>query len=300
MRLPPPPARREEPPEEELPRARVQPFEPAAADAQRDDVGAFQHDLLHAQPEHERAHERLRHPEDDEQRERGDEQRPPVVGGDRMHGQLVAGRDLVEPAQRDGGVGGEVHRVPPLVRQPPPHDHQRGDDDDDEQRRPDGGGDHPGIAAEQPRHFLRHRDPVHRRVADRDQHDVGEDQVEHELAVAPVPHRQPVEADEPLEPRQPGEQQHLDEREVGAEEPGDPAQAGGEIAPRVDGRDAAAAEPQPDDHGRVDPDHRPEERGEGDAARAAAPPERQRGGLLRHENDFGHSLESQQWNLKNM
>ena len=50
--------------------------------------------------------------------------------------------------------------------------------------------------------------------------------------------------------------------------------------------------------GGVDADDRPEERGEGDAASAAVPPERQRSGLLREENELGHDFESQQRNLK--
>ena len=58
-------------------------------------------DDRHEQPEH-----------DDEQRERRDVKRAPVVGRDAVEHELVAGRNLVEPGERDPCVREQVHGVP--------------------------------------------------------------------------------------------------------------------------------------------------------------------------------------------
>ena len=72
-------SRREKAPEEELARRGVQPVEPAPAHAERDDARAFRHDLGDAQPVAERVEERDADAEDDEQRERREVERRPVV-----------------------------------------------------------------------------------------------------------------------------------------------------------------------------------------------------------------------------
>ena len=109
--------------------------------------GPFGHDLGDAQPVPQRAAERHEHAEDDEHDERGDVERAPVVGGGAVEDELVAGRDLVEPRERDACVRQQVHDVPPLVAEPAPHDHERGRDDGDQHPRADGRGDHPGVDA---------------------------------------------------------------------------------------------------------------------------------------------------------
>ena len=52
---------------------------------------------------------------------------------------------------------------------------------------------------------------------------MGEHQVDDRVAGPAVPDGQPVEADEPLEERQPGEQEHLDQRQVAGQERGEAA-----------------------------------------------------------------------------
>src|SRR3954464_10195535 len=100
----PPAVEREEAPEEELPRVRVQTLEPASGDAKRDDSGPFVDDLGDAQAETERGRERSEEAEDDDQGERRDVQALPVPIDRRVQHELVSGRDLVEPAERDAGV----------------------------------------------------------------------------------------------------------------------------------------------------------------------------------------------------
>ena len=50
----------------------------------------------------------------------------PVPLGRRDVDQVVPGRDLVEPAERDAGVRGDVDRVPELVGDAPAHEDERG------------------------------------------------------------------------------------------------------------------------------------------------------------------------------
>ena len=54
---------------------------------------------------------------------------------------------------------------------------------------------------------------------------MSEHEVEDGMAVPAVPDRQLVEADHALEKRQPGEQEHLDERQVAGQERRQPAEA---------------------------------------------------------------------------
>jgi hypothetical protein len=183
--------------------------------------------------------------------------------------ELVARRDLVEPAERDAGVREEVHGVPPLVAEPAPHDPDRRPRDDDEEDGADRRGDHPRIdaAGDHRPDLLRQRVLVELRVAPEAEEDVRDQQVDRRVAVPPVPHAQPVEADRALEHRQPGEEEHLDEREVRAEQAGDPGDADEDVA-RAPRRQVAPVHPQGDDDGRVREDRQPDERdGHGAAGR---------------------------------
>jgi hypothetical protein len=148
-----------------------------------------------------------------------------------------------------------VHGVPPLVTQPALHDHDRRHDDRDEQHRADGGGDHPGVdaAAEHRRDLLGQREPVEQRVAPDAEDDVREHEVETGVAVPAMPDGQPVEADEPLEHGGPREEDHLEEREVGAEQACQTGDAREALAAAAE-REIAAVDPQPDDRGRI-PEH---------------------------------------------
>lgn len=115
--------------------------------------------------------------------------------------ELIAGGDLINPRQGDLGVGAQMHQVPGLIAEPPPDDDQRGEHDDDEERRPHGRGHHAQIAREEPPHFRRNGDAIHRRIPDGEEDHMREHERETDLAVAPVLHRKPVE---PTEQRQPG------------------------------------------------------------------------------------------------
>ena len=85
-------------------------------------------------------------------------------------------------------------------------------------------------------------------VAPEGEEDVREDQVEARVPVPAVPDGEPVEAGETLEPRQPRQQHDLQERGVGAEEPGDARDAREQLAAVVNVGDVAAVRPEPHDH----------------------------------------------------
>ena len=106
------------------------------------------------------------------------------------------------------------------------------------------------------------------------QHDVREDQVEARVAVPAVPHGQAVEAEQPLHRRQAGEQQHLQQRRVGPEQPGDPGEARQELAGAEVVGDVAAVHPEADHQGRVPGHERPQDARERDPASRARARER--------------------------
>ena len=256
----PPASAREEAPREELARGRVQPVEPPAGDPDRHHARPLGRNLDDAQPMTECRRRRQEEAEHDEDRERGGVQRAPVVGGDGVEHELVPGGDLVEPAERDPGVGEEMHRVPPLVPQAAADDDVRRGDDREQEARADRGGDHPGVdpAAEHRRDLLADRELVHQRIAPDAEEHVRDDEVDGRVAVPPMPHGEAVEADEALERGQAREEDHLDERHVRTQEAGDP----GDARERLPGRgrtEIAAVGPQPDDPRGVPEHHRPDE-----------------------------------------
>ena len=112
-------------------------------------AGTLVDDLDDAHAEAERVHDRNEHAVGEEERERREVEPAPVVGGEAVEDELVAGRDLVEPCERDRHVHREVDCVPGLVAHVPADDHDRAHDDSDEQGGADRGGDHPGIDATQ-------------------------------------------------------------------------------------------------------------------------------------------------------
>ena len=89
---------------------------------------------------------------------------------------------------------------------------------------------------------------------------MGDQQQQRGLAVARVPVGQALEGDGALERRDPAEQQHLDEHEVGAQQARDPAGARERVGGVRDLGDAARAQPQRDDRRQVGERHRRQER----------------------------------------
>src|SRR6266516_7737284 len=123
----------EKPPEEELAGAGVQAMERATCDSERDDAGRFANDLDDAQSMPEGSRERREHAKDDDRCERRGVQPTPVISSDVVVGELVPGRDLMEPGERDPPIRREVNRVPRLVAKATPDNHDRTDDDGDQQ-----------------------------------------------------------------------------------------------------------------------------------------------------------------------
>ena len=63
--------------------------------------------------------------------------------------------------------------------------------------------------------------------------------------------REVVEADQPVEPGDPGQQQHLEQREVRGKEPRQPGEARDELGDAVDAREVPAPVPEPHDGRRI-------------------------------------------------
>jgi len=133
----------------------------------------------------------------------------------------------VEPGEGDARVGEQVNGVPPLVAKAPLDDHERAGDDRDQRERADRRGDHPRVdaAADHRRELAEEAEPVELRVPPDTQEHVSDDEVDASVAVPAVPDRQAVEADRALESRQAGQEEDLNEREVGGEQAGQPGQA---------------------------------------------------------------------------
>ena len=88
----------QETPEEELAGPCVEPVQAASRDSERDDARALGDDFRDAQAVAQRAQGRTDDPEGEEQAERAEVQRAPVIGRDPIEHELVAGRDLVNHA----------------------------------------------------------------------------------------------------------------------------------------------------------------------------------------------------------
>ena len=241
----------------------------------RDDAERLLDDPVDPQPVAERLHERDDHAEADDDRERRGEERAPPVGRGRVEHELVAGRDLVEPRERDARVGEEMDGVPPLVGQAAARDRVRGGDDRDQEGGADRRGDHPRVDAA-PEHrpeLAADRELVQERVAPDDEHDVHDDEVDARVPVPAVPAGEPVEPDGAFERRDARQKNDLDEREVGAQEPGEPPDACESVSGGVHALDVAAVPPEPHEPQAVADD----ECADGDSGSAAAPQRTVRG-----------------------
>src|SRR2546423_573246 len=84
----------------------------------------------------------------------------------------------VGAAERDPRVRAQVHEVPQLVAEALACDHDGTRHDEHEQGRADRRGDHPGIAGEERPDLAADGEPVERRVAERDEQRVRDDEVE--------------------------------------------------------------------------------------------------------------------------
>jgi len=117
--------------------------------------------------------------------------------------------------QSHAEVGIQVQQVPRLVPQPSPGGTQRGDHDHREGGERGRREQHAGVGGDQVPE-LGEDIAVHRaRVTGGDQHDMTEQQVERDEARPPVPARQPVLAERALHPRDPGDERHLGQQQVG-------------------------------------------------------------------------------------
>ncbi len=112
------------------------------------------------------------------------------------------------------------------------------------------------------------------------------------MPVPAVPDSEAIEADEALDAGKAREQQHLEQRGVGAQKPRDPAEARQELAGAVDVGDVAAVHPEPDDQDSVSADHRPQRRGrKGARVRSRATPGGEGRGPFEGISRFSHAQE---------
>ena len=218
-----PPRAVEEPPGEEVTRRCPEPGQGTAAHHHADGVRAFGDDGLDHEPVAQRPGQRHGHPPDKQGGGGRGPQRPPVHRGHGIAQEVLAGPELVRQGEADAEVGVQVQQVPGLVpegtpRGPHGRDHDRG------QR--GGAGDreqHAGVVEGEVDELTDHAVTVAGRVAEGDEHDVREHQVEGPEADEPVPAGELVLPEGPLHERDPGHQQHLDEQEVGGDQSGQPA-----------------------------------------------------------------------------
>src|SRR5581483_1881129 len=110
------------------------------------------------------------------------------------------------------------------------------------------------------------------------------------LAVPAVPDAESVEAGDALEPGDPREQDDLQESAVGAEQAGEPRDAGQRLAGRVHAGDVPAVPPEPDDRDEVPEQQAPDRRGDDLRAKPDGSDDGAHAGAgLDSETDFAHA-----------
>ena len=124
--------------------------------------------------------------------------RPPEAR-DGMPDERRARVDLVGEGQEQREVGVEVHRPPRLVGHAPACEPVGGDACGEEEDRADGGGQDARVGHQQLSELVQHAGARLPGVADRDQHRVGEQQVERPRSQLAVPGHEPVLADRALQ-----------------------------------------------------------------------------------------------------
>ncbi len=170
----------------------------------------------------------------------------PVVGG----GELLADPELVRQGEADAEVGVEVDQVPRLVPQLAPGRPDRQADDRDQQHGPGGRQQHAGVVRDEVPGLVEQARVDLLGVPQDDQRDVHHHQPERGETDQPVPAGQHILAVGPLDPRDPGHQQHLQDQQVRRDQAGQPPDRDGDATGGAHFLDAAVGEPQRhhDDH----------------------------------------------------
>jgi hypothetical protein len=190
-------------------------------------------------------------------------QRPPVEGRRRGGQELLAGPELVGQGESDAEVRIQVQEVPRLVPQPPAGLADARDRDEHEQRGAGDGQEDAGVVDNEVPDLGEQVGAGLDRVPHRHDDDVGGHEVDRPEPDQPVPAGERVLPVDPLDQRDPGHQQDLDEQEVRRDEPGEAADGRQPSAPAGEVRHVAAGDPEGDDDQHAGP---------GQDANSVAPP----------------------------
>ena len=196
----------------------------------RDGAGAFRVDGNDAEAVVDAAPERDEQAVPDDGREDQRVQADPPELGDRVGDEARARPDLVEEAEDDGGVGGEVDEPPRLVADAPPSDAVGGDAGGHEQDEAGGRHQHAGQRGQDHPELVQHAARGALGVAERDQQAVGDDQGQRDRREAAMQAHQLVVAERALDRRQARDQQHDDQHQVRAGQGREAAAERGEAA----------------------------------------------------------------------
>ena len=234
---------------EELPGLGAEAVEAHAADLEGDDARRLGHDPADVQPVAPGDGDRQRHAQADEGGQGEHVEADPRRPRDGLVLELVPRGELVGEGQRHGDVGEQVDAVPGPVRQAPAHDGRRRGHHHEQQHEAARRREHPRVVAEQRPQLGDGADPVLEGVPRRDERRVGEDEGQHGDPAHAVGAGDAPGAERPVDERDAGEQQHLDEREVAAGHPGHPAEARQQPGRVVHLAHAALAPPEADGEG---------------------------------------------------
>ena len=223
-------SRGEEPPQEELPRLRAELIEPAAAQIDRHDARRLVRTSRTRKSCRALNHTGRPDPPREQRAEHGDVERDPPHTRDAVAAEVGADRELMRERERDREVRVQVDRVPRLPRELAARRARGRHAHCDQEPETDDRHEHVGIVRDEVARLRDERHVAALRVPERREHGVPDQQPHRREAVPAVPHRQAIETDAPLEPRDARHQQQLEQHRVGTGERG-------ELAGR--GRDAA-------------------------------------------------------------
>ncbi len=237
----------EEPEEQEVTRSHAQFVEVRAREPDAGGARILAHDRFDAHPVPPRVSSRQDEPPGENSGCGPQVEKEPDRAVDWAGDEMGSGAQLVQEGDEDRDIGREVKPVPDLVGEPCPQKARTAEPDGDERDGADKCEKHVRVV-------LQDRDqlgPRHRTVeqfaADDHGHDVGDDEQHHGRAEGSVPEHELVEPDRPLEPGNPGDEQHLRAHQVGRDHSAQFAERRGEGGRRGGGGRRHARPPHPED-----------------------------------------------------
>ena len=165
-------------------------------------------------------HDRPSNSPDRDRSEHRDVQPDPPHTSDAVGAEVGTDGDLVCDREHNREVRVEVDRVPRLPPELAPGDSNGRRSHDEQEPEANVRHQHVGIVRDEVTRLTEQREMGTLGVADGREHRVAEEQHRRREAVPPMPHCEPIEPDVPLQPREPGHQQQLEQHGIGAGERG--------------------------------------------------------------------------------